>query len=285
MDHVRWGRRPSLRRPVIIAAFEGWNDAGDASTTALRFLRDRWRAEPFATIDPEEFFDFTSVRPKVSLEGGRQLGIVWPATELSSVILPDHDFDIILLIGVEPQLRWRTFAQQITSIADAYQAQLVITTGALLAEVPHSRPVSIIGSASADEVVESIHLTPSSYQGPSGIVAVVHDACLAAGQRAASLWAEVPTYVPAAPSPKAALALVRATNTMLELQVDTTSLEISTEAYERQITELVAADDETFRYVERLERESDRGLFDDRHPQGGELVAELERFLRDRPTD
>lgn len=285
MDHVRWGRRPSLRNPVIIVAFEGWNDAGDSSTLAINYLRDCWRAEAFATIDPEEFFDFTSVRPQVSLEDGCQTGITWPSTSLYSAILPEQNFDLLLLVGVEPQLKWRTFARQITSLADTYQARLVITLGALLAEVPHSRPVSIIGSASAAEVVAAIDLTHSSYEGPSGIVAVVHDACMAAGFRAASLWAEVPTYVPAAPSPKAALALVRATAALLGLHVDTTSLEISAESYERQITELVAADDDTFRYVERLERDSDENLFDAKDTDGGELVEELERFLRDRHHD
>ncbi len=285
MDHLRWERRPTLRRPVIVAAFEGWNDAGDASTTALRHLCESWRAEAFATIDPEEFFDFTSVRPTVTLEDGHQREVRWPRTELHAATLPELDHDVVLVLGVEPQLRWRTFAAQLTAVADACDARFAITLGALLAEVPHSRPVTIIGSSTSDELIADVELTASSYEGPTGIVAVVHDAMQQAGVEAATLWAEVPTYVPAAPSPKAALALVRAVASMLSTRLETTGLEISAEAYERQITELVAADDDTSQYVERLERLCDEEGSWDRHPEGARLVEELERYLRDRRSD
>ena len=179
MEHLRWEHRPVLRRPFVIAAFEGWNNAGDASTSAVRYLRDRWNAESFATIDAEDFFDFTVVRPRVQLIDGHQRAITWPDTELYSATVPDTDVDVILLLGVEPQLRWRTFCEQVTSVAHDYDACLVVSIGALLAEVPHSRPVTVIGSASDPASIHELGLTASCYEGPTGIVGV-HDACAVA---------------------------------------------------------------------------------------------------------
>ncbi len=283
MDHVVWTGRPDLHRPVVIAAFEGWNDAGDASSFALRYLGDQWGAEPFAAIDPEEFYDFTSTRPQVRLDDGPEREIVWPGLVLSSARVPGTDVDVILVVGDEPQLRWRTLCEQITGVARAYDARMVITLGALLAEVAHSRPVSIVGTAYDRTVDNNLNLRPSTYQGPTGIVGVLHDACRRAELSSASLWAAVPTYVPSAPSPKAALALVERCAELLDVSVLTTDLEIATASYERQINELVAADEETAAYVAgleaRTEDEAEAGLAD-----GASLIEEVERFLRDRPT-
>jgi proteasome assembly chaperone (PAC2) family protein len=282
MDHVRWTDRPRLRQPVLIAAFEGWNDAGDAATSAVRFLRDRWEARPFADLDPEDFYDFTSTRPLVRLDEGMQREITWPSNELSAGSIPGSGRDVVVLLGTEPQLRWRTFCEQLTGVATALGVRMVVTLGALLAEVAHSRPVSVIGTAFDPRVVQQLGFQQSRYEGPTGIVGVLHDACRRAGIESASLWAAVPTYVPGAPSPKAALALVERTAELLRVPVVTTELEIASASYERQVSELVAADDDTAEYVARLEAQHDEGDGDELQT-GESLAEEVERFLREHP--
>lgn len=282
LEHLRWLRRPQLYAPVMLIAFSGWGDAGDAATTAVRHLGDQWNARPFATIDPEEFYDFSATRPRVELDDNDDRQIVWPENELSAATVPGTSIDVITLIGVEPQLRWRTFCEQVTGLAQLFDTKLVVTCGALLAEVPHSRPVSIFGAGYDDEVIAELDLLPSRYEGPTGITGVLHNACHQAGLRSASLWAAVPTYVPSAPSPKAALALIERAGRLLEVAVEAADLEVATASYEAQVSELVGEDDETTDYVRQLEERYDADeseLFDD----GGEsLVQEVERFLRDQ---
>jgi proteasome assembly chaperone (PAC2) family protein len=281
MQHVRWTSRPQLRQPVLLAAFEGWNDAGDAASGAVRYLRDRWEAEPFAEIDPEDFYDFTSTRPMVRLTDDMTREIVWPTNQFSATRVPNGP-DVILLLGHEPQLKWPTFCRQVTDIARAYGTKLVVTLGALLAEVAHTRPVAVTGTAYDPEVEASLRLQRSRYEGPTGIVGVLHDACRKAGLRSGSLWAAVPTYVPGAPSPKATLALVEHLTKLLDITLTTTDLEIASASYERQINELVADDEETAEYVTRLEERHDSGDDDDELPS---LIEEVERFLREQPGD
>jgi predicted ATP-grasp superfamily ATP-dependent carboligase len=278
LEHLRWSARPHLHRPVLVVAFEGWNDAGDAATTAVRYLADQWRARPFATIDPEIFYDFTTTRPHVQFDdqGGRE--ILWPDNILSSASV-SKDLDVITLVGTEPQLRWRTFSTQISGLAQLFDVRLVVTVGSLLTEVPHTRPTPVYGAAYDDDVTLELGLMPSRYEGPTGIVGVLHAACADAGLKSASLWAAVPTYVPSAPSPKAALALVERATKMLRTSVDTDELSAETHAYEEQISELVEADDESRDYVRQLETAFDDsdGMIDD----SGTLVEEVENFLRD----
>jgi predicted ATP-grasp superfamily ATP-dependent carboligase len=281
MPHLIRTAEPALHQPVLIAAFEGWNDAGEAATFAARFLAERWEAEPFATIDPEEFFDFTSTRPHVRLDDDLQREIVWPSTTLSSTTIPDSSVDVIFVIGSEPQLKWRTFCDAIVEAATAFDPRLVVTLGALLAEVPHSRPVNVVGTAYDRELVRRLSLTQSTYQGPTGIVGVLHDAFRRAGVPSASFWAAVPTYVPSAPSPKAALALVQRIGELLTVPLSTTDLEIASASYERQIDELVADDEDTAEYVARLELAADEPSTDD-DEEDGDLIAEVERFLREQ---
>lgn len=279
--HLIRTARPTLHQPVLVAAFEGWNDAGDAATFAARFLAERWNAEPFATIDPEEFFDFTTTRPHVQLDDDGLREIVWPATTMSSATVPESGLDVIFVVGSEPQLKWRTFANEIVEIANEYEARLVVSLGALLAEIPHSRPVSVVGTAYDGTLVRQLGLTQSAYQGPTGIVGVLHDAFRHASVPSASLWAAVPTYVPSAPSPKAALALVERIVELLGVPMVTTDLEIASASYERQIDELVADDDDTAAYVARLEQAADEAPDDEE--AHGDLIAEVERFLREHP--
>ena len=257
MAHVVRRGRPRLRNPVLVAGFEGWNDAGEAASFAARFLAERWGADVFAEVDPEDFFDFTSTRPQVRLDEEMQREIVWPATTMAAAEIPGADRHVIFLIGSEPQLRWRTFCQEIVSIAGEHEVRLVVTLGALLAEVPHSRPVNVVGTTQDPSLVQSLGLHQSSYEGPTGIVGVLHDAFRRTGVPSVSLWATVPTYVPSAPSPKAALALIERLTDLLRAPVATTDLEIASAAYERQIDELVAEDDDTAAYVARLEESAD----------------------------
>ncbi|MBA2626239.1 MAG: PAC2 family protein [Acidimicrobiia bacterium] len=276
MDHVRWTSRPSLRRPVLVAAFEGWNDAGDAASTAARWMRDRWAPNAFAEIDAEEFFDFTSTRPTVRLVDGITREIAWPHTELTAGSVAG--VDAVVLLGSEPQLRWRTYCDQVIDVARTVEARMVLTLGALLAEVPHSRPTSVIGTALDPQLVERLGLQRSNYEGPTGIVGVLQTALAKAGLPSASLWAAVPAYVPGAPSPKAALALVERTAELLEVPALTTDLEIASASYERQVSEVVAGDEEMREYVERIEERYDTE--DDDVPVDS-FVEEVERFLRD----
>src|SRR5438445_2025421 len=235
MEHVRWEDRPRLRRPLLLAAFEGWNDAADAASTAVRYLGERWQARSFASIDPEDFYDFSSTRPQVRLADGLTREIVWPTTELSAAALPGADRDVIVLLGIEPELHWRTFCTELVDVARALDVEMVVTLGALLADVPHSRPVRVTGTAADPELVRKLGFERSRYEGPTGIVGVLHDAFNKAQVPPASLWAAVPHYVAATPSPKAALALVQRAAGLLRSSVITTDLEIAAASYERQV--------------------------------------------------
>ena len=280
MEHVRWaGERPHLQSPVLVVAFEGWNDAGDAATTALRWLRDRWASEPLAEIECEDFYDFTSTRPQVRLIDGETRTIEWPSIELTWG--REAGRDVVTLLGNEPQLRWKTFSRAVLDLAADLGIEMVVSLGALFAEVPHTRPTSVIGTATDPALIEELGLQRSGYQGPTGIVGVLQNAFANAGVRSVSLWAPVPAYVPGAPSPKAALALVRRTGTVLDLGLVTTDLEIASAAYERQVSEVVTDDEEMTEYVQRLERRYE----DDSEPAlepDADIVAEVERFLREQ---
>lgn len=263
---------------MIVAAFEGWNDAGDAASSAIDFLADAWDAEPFASIDPEEFYDFTATRPHAVIGDDDHRRIDWPANEFA-VARPPGAPDIVLLRGVEPQLKWRTYCEQIIGTAETLGARLVLTLGSLLADVPHTRPTSVFGTAYDPLVIEALHLEPSTYEGPTGIVGVLHTSCHTSSLNSASLWAAVPSYVGSAPSPKASLALVRRVCEMLHTTVDAQDLEVASIAHERQISDLVAEDDQTAAYVEHLEEQHDS----ERGADGTvDLVAEVERFLREQ---
>ena len=286
MDHARWQDRPQLRRPVLLAAFEGWNDAADAASTAARYLRDRWSARAFATIDPEEFHDFTVTRPHVRLVQGITRRIEWPETELSAAALPGTSRDVVVLLGHEPQLKWRTFSEQVVRLATELGVELVVIMGALLADVAHTRPVRVTGTAADAELVRRLGLGRSTYEGPTGIVGVLHDAFRRAHLPSASLWAAVPHYVGSTPSPKAALALVERAADLLSTAVDTEDLRIAAADYERQVSEVVASDDDIAAYVRRLESSADEDDVADMETVSGDaLVAELERYLREQRDD
>ncbi|MGB0616319.1 MAG: PAC2 family protein [Acidimicrobiales bacterium] len=283
-DHdLLWHRTvPDLRDPILIAAFEGWNDAGDAATMAARQLAERFDATPLVDIDPERYFDFSTTRPIVRLDDDRQRSITWPENQLHAARVPAAARDVVILVGLEPQLQWRRFCRQVLSVAEAIEASTIVTLGALLADVPHTRPVQVFGAAEDPALQTQLDLAPSSYEGPTGIVGALTTQAAEAGFPTATFWASVPSYVPGAPSPKAALALVHHVCEVVGTTVFVTDLEIAAASYERQVDELVAEDDETADYVHDLEAAWDADNEIDELDDDPELlVAEVEEFLRD----
>ncbi len=286
MQPLRWDYRPDgLRAPALVCAFKGWNDAADAASTAITAVGGALSAHRFATIDPEEFYDFQATRPRVKLSDGETREIVWPAVELFEARIPRAPRDLILLTGSEPSFRWRAFSKVITELAEAIGTQLVVTLGALLADVPHTRPVSVTGLTSDRALVARLGLARSSYEGPTGIVGILHAACQQAGLPSASLWAAVPHYIAATPNPKAALALVRKLEGLVGVAVDASELETAAAEYERQVNLAVQSDPDVQAFVERLEQasseseaEADPGAL----PSGETIARDLQRFLRQR---
>jgi proteasome assembly chaperone (PAC2) family protein len=284
-EELRIHSRPELEKPVLLAAFRGWNDGAQAASLAAGYLAKTWDAEQFAEIDPEDFFDFQATRPHVSLEDGLTRRIEWPETGFYHARPEGLDRDIVLLLGIEPNLRWRTFTELVVGLATELEVELMITLGALLADVPHTRPAPVTGSATDSELVERLGLSASRYEGPTGIVGVLHDACREAGIPSASLWAAVPHYVSLTPSPRAAVALCERLGNLIGVDIDVDELEEAAQSYEEQVSEAVASDEETASYVEELERRTDSIEESSDLPSGEALAAELTRFLRERDEE
>ena len=284
-DELRIHDRPELTRPVLVAAFRGWNDGAQAASLAAGYLAKTWNADQFAEIDPENFFDFQATRPHVSLEEGLTRRIDWPETGFYHARPPGLDRDVVLLLGIEPNLRWRTFTELVVGLANELRIELMITLGALLADVPHTRSAPVTGSATDSDLVERLGLSASRYEGPTGIVGVLHDACKDKGIPSASLWAAVPHYVSLTPSPRGALALCERLGALIGVDIDAEELEEAARSYEEQVSEAVASDEETATYVEELERRSDQLEDAGDLPSGDALAAELTRFLRERDEE
>jgi hypothetical protein len=302
MEHVRWLSRPALRGPVVVAAFTGWNDAGDAASNSVRHLVESWNAAPLAEIDPEEFTDFATVRPHVRLDAERRRTIVWPTVGMWSASTPGGD--VVLVLGPEPALRWKLFIEHVAGVAVEMGASMFLTLGALLADVPHTRDVRLMGTATDQALIDRYGLQRSNYEGPTGIVGVLHDACAAHDLPSASLWAAVPAYASQVPSPKASLALVERTCEVLGCPAPTAGLVEAAREYDTRVTSFVEDDSDLTGYVARLESLADAGELDDEDDEdeddddavGGELaedapeavvdpddlMAEVERFLRDQ---
>jgi predicted ATP-grasp superfamily ATP-dependent carboligase len=275
MQPFIWDRRPDgLRAPAMVCAFKGWNDAGEAASSAVSFLASALDARRFAQIDSEEFYDFQTNRPCVRFSDANKREIVWPTVEVFEARAPRAPRDLVLVQGVEPSMRWRAFSSQLIDLAEALGVQLVVSLGALLGDMPHTRPVAITGHASEE--------------GLMGIVGVLHSACADAGLPSASLWAGVPHYVAAAANPKAALALVRRVERLIGVSVDVSELETAAADYERQVGLAVQSDPDIRAFVERLEQaaESDEEtLAAGDVPSGDTLAREFQRFLRQRGPD
>jgi proteasome assembly chaperone (PAC2) family protein len=279
VDPIVFTSRPKMERPVLITAFRGWNDAGESASAAATFLKDSWDAELFARIDPEEFFDFQVARPIVRLVDGVSRVIEWPPCEFHHARVDGRD--VIVFIGGEPNVRWRTFAATIVDLGRSLGAERLITLGAFLADVAHTRPVPVVGSAATPEEAEQLNLATSRYEGPTGIVGVLHDLSIRAGLPSVSFWAAVPHYVPAGVNPKAALALVERISDFVGVEVDLSDLSPAVGTWEAKVSELVQENETLTEYVQRLEEAAG-----EEPPlpmvSGETLAAELERFLRER---
>jgi proteasome assembly chaperone (PAC2) family protein len=282
MTELNVAFRPELNRPVLVAAFRGWNDGGQGASLAAGYLAKRWEGERFAEIDAESFYDFQATRPHVSLVEGMTRKLDWPENGFFHARIPGTDRDAVILMGTEPNLRWRTFSNLVLGLAQDLGVDRVVTFGSLLADVPHTRPSPLTADATDESMMEELGIEPSRYEGPTGIVGVLLDACRTAGITSLSLWAAVPHYVSLAPSPRAALALVRRFGELMEIEVDTAELEQAADEYSEQVSEAVSADADTAAYVEELERRVDMLHAEEDLPSGDTLAAELTRFLRER---
>jgi proteasome assembly chaperone (PAC2) family protein len=302
---VRWNAQPSLRRPTLVAAFSGWNDAADAASDGVRWLARTVGARVFATLDTEEYLDFQAARPTVELVDGVIREIQWPALAFSAGTLPGGGRDVVLLLGVEPNLRWPTFCDDVISVARTTGCELVVTLGALLGDVPHSRPIRCTGSATDEVLAAKLGMQRSRYEGPTGIVGVLHDAARRVGFASASIWAPVPHYVATAPNPKATRALLSRLSTLIDIGLDLTDLDTAASDWERSVNEVVAGDADASAYVERLEARYDESaeattpetdpittsdddedwLDEDALPTGESLAEDFERYLREQGDD
>lgn len=287
MDQLRWETNPpKLRDPMLVCAFRGWNDAANAASSALETLADSLEVDVVAEIDPEDFYDFQANRPTIRLQEGSQRRIDWPGNTFIAARAQGAERDLILLDGTEPNLKWRTYSDLVVQVAEHLDVSLVVVLGSLIAEVAHTLPVPITGVATDDATVRSLELERSDYEGPTGIVGVIHDRCRAAGLPSVSLWAAVPHYVAAVPNPKAALALSEKLEDITRVAADISGLEDETLSYEEQIGRAVAADPEVEELVERIETEqrSRRGPELD-VPSGDALAMEFQKFLKNRDSD
>jgi hypothetical protein len=271
---------PTLRKPVLIAAFEGWNDAGSAASAAVEHLIDVWDAQEIAYFDPEDYYDFQVNRPLVQVTESQAREIEWPTTSIS-VATPAHlDRDFVIVRGIEPSMRWRTFCEELIGIIDDLEVELVVTLGALIAEVPHTRPIHILGSGSDSAISLRYGLQPSRYEGPTGIVGVLQNACMVAGIDALSLWAQVPHYVSQPPCPKASLALVNRLDDLLGVRIPIDDLQEEATAWELGVNQLSQEDNDVAQYVHGLEEQQDAAELPE--ASGDAIARDFERYLRRR---
>ncbi|MDQ1641814.1 MAG: hypothetical protein QOJ90_1165 [Actinomycetota bacterium] len=271
---------PELVDPILIAAFEGWNDAGDAATAAVEHLEEVWPTTLLATVDSEDYYDYQVNRPVVSLDEDGNRVVTWPTTRVSYAHLPDVGRDVVLLRGIEPNMRWQSFTAEVLGCCNELGVEMVVTLGALLADSPHTRPVPVTGTSSDASVARSLHLEQSRYEGPTGIVGIINDACGLAGIPALSIWAAVPHYVAQPPCPKATLALLRHVEDLLDVPIPLGDLPEDARAWERGVDDLAAEDSEVAEYVRSLEEAKD--LAEAPEASGEAIAREFERYLRRR---
>ena len=290
MAHLTYQNRPGrLRRPVLVMAFAGWNDAAESATNAARFLRQAWDGQPLATLDCEEFYHFGLTRPQVRFKAGTtEREIVWPDTEFSACVRETLARDVLIGVGIEPHLRWKTYCRTILDMARELEVGLIVTLGALLAEVPHTRPIRLTGFATDPELSAVLGVRPTRYEGPTGIVGVLSSTARAAGIATASLWANVPHYISAVENPRATLALVLGLNRLLDAPLDVQELEEAGAQFDSQLAEVLAQNRKVANYVRKLEAHAVAAEEPAQEPSGElpsaqDLVAEIERFMRQQP--
>jgi proteasome assembly chaperone (PAC2) family protein len=277
---IEW---PSLTNPILVAAFEGWNDAGDAASGAVEHLELVWDAQPLTEIDPDDYYDFQVNRPNVSLIDGVSRRISWPTTRFSVCRPPGADFDLVLVRGIEPNMRWRMFCREILGLITELDVQTVVTLGALLSDTPHTRPIQVTGTAYDSNAAAKFGLERSRYEGPTGIVGVLQDACVGAGIQAVSFWAGVPHYVSQPPNPKATIALLHSVEEVLDIPVPLAELPQQADEWQKLVDEMAAEDDEVVEYIRNLEERDDEIDETELRATSGDAIArEFERYLRRR---
>ncbi len=281
---------PELRNPVMIIAFSGWNDAGEAATGAIKHLLNAWSddtnttiPELIADVEPEDFYDFQVNRPIVLVDESQIRSITWPDTSVYALSTPQFKHDLVIVKGVEPSMRWKTFTRDILDLADDLEVSLIITIGSLLADTPHSRPITVSGSGAHPDIAKRLGVEISKYEGPTGILGIIQNGCLKRGIDAISLWAAVPHYASASPSPKASLALIGAIEDFLNIAIPSGDLLEQSDEWEKSVDELAKEDSEVADYVKSLEESKDAADLPD---VSGEMIAkEFERYLRRRTKD
>ncbi len=271
---------PMLRNPVLVAAFEGWNDAGDAATGAIEHLELVWDAQPLTALDPDDYYDFQVNRPTVSLVDGVTRRVTWPTTRMSLCRPPGADFDLVVVRGIEPNMRWRAFCGEILGVVQELDVHMVVTLGALLSDTPHTRPTQVTGTSYDPASATKYGLEKSRYEGPTGIVGVLQDACVGMGIPAISFWAGVPHYVSQPPNPKATVALLHRVEEVLDLAVPLAELPQQADEWQKLVDEMAAEDDEVTEYIRNLEERDDQGGL--RETSGDAIAREFERYLRRR---
>jgi proteasome assembly chaperone (PAC2) family protein len=271
---------PELQAPVLVAAFEGWNDAGDAATGAIEHLELTWQATPLAAIDPDDYYDFQVNRPTVSQVDGVTRRISWPTTRLSVCRPAGADFDLVLVRGIEPNMRWRSFCEELLDIVRELDVRTVVTLGALLADSPHTRPTPVTGTAYDPASATRYGLERSRYEGPTGIVGVLQEACVLAGIPAISFWAAVPHYVAQPPNPKATIALLHRVEEVLDIAVPLGELPAQADDWQKLVNEMADEDEDVRDYIRNLEERDDDGEM--REASGDAIAKEFERYLRRR---
>lgn len=281
---------PMLRNPVMVMAFSGWNDAGEAATGAVNSLMGAWQAQPFEVapilvgeIEPEDFYDFQVNRPQVATDESENRSITWPTTRIYSLTLAHLSQDLIIVQGVEPSMRWKTFTRELLDLADDLEVSMVITLGSLLADIPHSRPITVTATAANPRIAQRLNVETSRYEGSTGILGIIHDGCVRRGIDSLSLWVPVPHYASNAPSPKASLALIHALEDCLQISIAQDELASQSDAWEIEVDELAKQDSDISDYVKALEESKDAQDIPD---ISGEMIAkEFERYLRRRRQD
>ena len=271
----------SLRNPIMIAAFEGWNDAGESATGAINHLLASWTHHKLGMTDPEDYYDFQVNRPSIKVDERVVREIIWPNTVLFEVSTPHFDNDFLIVKGIEPSMKWRTFASELLDIADDYEVSMSITLGALLSDTPHTRPITVTGSGAHPDVAGRLGIEISKYEGPTGIIGVLQDAAHQRGIDAVSLWASVPHYVSTPPCPKASLALINALEDFLDISIPQGDLPERSSSWETQVNQMAAEDSEVGDYVKQLETSKDAAELPE--ATGESIAREVERFLRRHP--
>ena len=281
---------PLLRNPVMVMAFSGWNDAAEGASGAIEHLLSIWREKDdeilpqlIADVEPEDFYDFQVNRPQVSIDDSSIRNITWPSTQIFGLEIPSMDRDLVIVTGVEPSMRWKTFTTDLLDLADDLEVSLVVTLGSLLADTPHSRPITVTGTGAHPNIAERLGVSVSKYEGPTGILGIIQDGCMRRGIDAISLWAAVPHYASASPSPKASLALINSLEDFLDVSFPLGTLQEDADAWEKSVDELAAEDTDVAEYVKALEESKDAAELPD--VSGDSIAKEFERYLRRRSTD